>query len=245
MPPTLEVQDVVVAYGRVQALHGVSLTVNPGEVVAVIGRNGAGKSTLLKTVFGFLRPTSGSIRFEDVDLTTLQPHQMAQLGIGYVPEDRGVFTELTVLENLQLGAIRAREHEDDRIGEVFALFPQLAERSGAPAATLSGGQQQMLALGRALMISPRLLLLDEPSLGLAPRILDSLFETLAELATRGLSIVLVEQNVKRSLAIASRAYLLNLGRVELEGTAASVAKDPALQTVYMAARASRRVGART
>ncbi len=233
MIPALDVADLVVTYGKVQALHGVSLRVGQGETVALVGRNGAGKTTLLRAAFGFVRPASGAVRFEGREITGRPAHRMPSIGIAYVPESRDVFKRLSVLENLRLGALRSARSESDGLAQVFSLFPALEGRSRASAGTLSGGQQQMLALGRALMSGPRLLLLDEPSLGLAPKVLDSLFASLGELSESGMSILLVEQNVRRALAIASRGYLLNLGRVVLEASAADILADDRLQSVYL------------
>jgi branched-chain amino acid transport system ATP-binding protein len=233
MTGALEVEDLVVRYGRVEALHGISLRVGGGETVALIGRNGAGKTTLLQTIYGFVRPAAGAIRYDGTDITRVPPYGMARRGIAYVPETRGVFHELSILENLRLGALRARDREDERMEEVFDLFPVLRSRRGERAGTLSGGQQQMLALGRALMGGPGLLLLDEPSLGLAPTVADGLFESLRRLAVRGMAILLVEQNVRRALAIAARGYLLNLGAVAMAASATEMSRDERLERVYL------------
>lgn len=229
----LEVSGLVVRYGAVEALHGVSLRLEPGETVAVVGRNGAGKTTLLRAVFGFVRPASGSIRFGAADLTARRPHDMVRLGVAYVPEHRGILNELTVLENLRLAALGSRRPETEHIGGVFELFPILGERQQSRAATLSGGQQQMLALGRALMSGPSVLMLDEPSLGLAPQVVDAVFAALGELGRRGVAILLVEQNVRRALQVASRGYLLHLGRVAMEAGAEEILSDRRLYETYL------------
>jgi branched-chain amino acid transport system ATP-binding protein len=233
MTPVLEVADLVVRYGNIGALHGVSLRVEPGETVALVGRNGAGKTTLLQTVYGFVRAAGGTIRFQGEDITRRAAHELAALGIAYVPETRGIFRDLSVGENLRLGAFRAREREEERHKDVLGLFPVLADREGDRAGTLSGGQQQMLALARALMAGPRLLLLDEPSLGLAPMVIDSLFQALGRLAERGMTVLLVEQNVRRALSLASRGYLLNLGTIVLEASAEDILSSERLESIYL------------
>jgi len=230
---SLDVKGLVARYGPVEALHGVTINVGRGETVAVIGRNGAGKTTLLRSIFGYVPPAAGSVRFEQKDLVGRPPHAMARMGIAYVPEGRGILGSLSVLENLQLAALGARRPEREHLSEVFALFPVLEERAHHQAAVLSGGQQQMLALGRALMIGPKLLMLDEPSLGLAPKVVDDLFTTLARLRDGGMTILLVEQNVRRALSVASRGYLMNLGRVELEAEAEEILEDPRLYAAYL------------
>ena len=230
---SLQVDGLVARYGHVEALHGVSLRVDPGETVAVVGRNGAGKTTLLRSIFGYVRPSAGSIGFGGVDLSHRPPHAKARMGIAYVPEHRGILGRLSVLENLQLAALGARKQERDHLDEVFELFPVLHERATEAAAVLSGGQQQMLALGRALMTGPKLLMLDEPSLGLAPKVVDDLFGALAGLRDRGMTILLVEQNVRRALSIASRGYLMNLGQVELEAGAEEILHDDRLYSAYL------------
>jgi branched-chain amino acid transport system ATP-binding protein len=223
----LEVVDLRVDYGPVRAVHGVSLTVAPGEVVALLGANGAGKSTILRTVSGLLRPRAGTIRLAGQPIHRLPPARIVQMGIAHSPEGRHVFGSLTVAENLRLGATtrtdRAAVPADRE--RMYALFPILRERMHQVAGTLSGGEQQMLALARALMASPRLLLLDEPSLGIAPLIVRSIFATLADLKRQGVTMLLVEQNINVALDLADRAYVLRTGEVSLTGSAASLRDD--------------------
>jgi branched-chain amino acid transport system ATP-binding protein len=223
----LEVADLRVDYGPVRAVHGVSLTVAPGEVVALLGANGAGKSTILRTVSGLLRPRAGSIRLAGQPIHRLPPARIVQMGIAHSPEGRHVFGSLTVAENLRLGATtrtdRAAVPADRE--RMYALFPILRERMHQVAGTLSGGEQQMLALARALMASPRLLLLDEPSLGIAPLIVRSIFATLADLKRQGVTMLLVEQNINVALDLADRAYVLRTGEVSLTGSAANLRDD--------------------
>ncbi|MBP2017781.1 branched-chain amino acid transport system ATP-binding protein [Symbiobacterium terraclitae] len=230
----LQVQDLQVAYGNIQALHGVSLEVNEGEIVTLIGANGAGKSTTLRAISGLNRPKSGTIRFQGTDITRVPAHQIVAMGIGHVPEGRRVFPDLTVRENLELGAYIARPDTFHKnLAEVFERFPRLKEREFQKASTLSGGEQQMLALGRALMLQPKLLLLDEPSMGLAPRLVQEIFGIIAELNKRGTTILLVEQNAAMALSIAHRAYVLETGRVVLSGPAAELQSHPAVREAYL------------
>ena len=233
MTARLVASDLVAGYGKVEVLHGLSLRVDPGETVAIVGANGAGKTTLLRAVFGFLRPASGSILLDGHDIRAYPPHAMAEVGLAMVPDDRGIFRSLTVGQNLRLSTLGSAGVDPARIEEIHSLFPVLGERKGSVAGTLSGGQQQMLGLARALMSGPSLLLLDEPSLGLAPKAQDDLFEALGSLASRGMSILLVEQNVRRALSIASRAYLVRDGRVAMEAPARDVLKDGRLLTAYL------------
>jgi branched-chain amino acid transport system ATP-binding protein len=231
----LELTDVHVRYGNIRALQGVSLRVEQGELVALIGSNGAGKSTTLRTVSGLLRPTEGTITFEGADITAAPTDRIVALGISHCPEGRRIFGGLTVAENLRLGAVSrsdaAAVNED--LEMVFALFPLLRERLGQAGGTLSGGEQQMLAIGRALMSRPRLLLLDEPSLGLAPLMVERIFETIAELKRQGRTILLVEQNVHQALDVADRAYVLETGRIMLEGPAETLRHDPKVEQSYL------------
>ena len=234
----LELEDVKVAYGDILALRGVSLTVGAGEAVAVIGSNGAGKSTMLRAISGLHRAAEGTITFEGTPITRASTDRIVELGISQCPEGRHVFGRLTVRENLVLGGIQRRSSEVDadiaRIGDVF---PILAERLGQTAGTMSGGEQQMLAIARSLMAKPRLLVLDEPSLGLAPLMVERIFEVIAGLKAQGLTILLVEQNVHHALALVDRAYVLESGRVTLEGSAAELRHDPRVEAAYLGFRA--------
>jgi ABC-type branched-subunit amino acid transport system ATPase component len=232
----LDVYGLSHAYGQHKALDDVSVRLRAGEVVAILGANGAGKTTLLNAVAGLLRPASGSIRFDGHDLVGLSPHRIVELGIATVPENRRLFDPMSVIENLRLGAYneRARAGSAQVLERVFELFPRLAERRRQAVRTMSGGERQMVAIGRALMTQPKLLLLDEPSLGLSPRLSGELFAVLARIAREGkLSILMVEQNARRALAMASRAYLLALGRIVGEGDAATLARDSAVARSYL------------
>jgi branched-chain amino acid transport system ATP-binding protein len=227
----LELSTVVTAYGPVRALSDVDLTVPEGSLTAVLGANGAGKTTLLRTVSGLVRPSSGTVRFDGRDIAGLAPDRIARLGLGHVPEHGGVITELTVRENLRLGGLWRRAKAFD---DVLSLFPPLAPRLGSQASTLSGGERQMLAIGRALMGRPRLLLLDEPSLGLAPMVTASIMRVLRDLrASAGLTVLLVEQNARSALSVAEHAYVLTLGRVTSSGPAADLLADPHLREAYL------------
>lgn len=230
----LQVQDLRVAYGNIQALHGISLSVAEGEIVTLIGANGAGKSTTLRAISGLVRPRAGKIVFQGQDITRTPAHKIVAMGVGHVPEGRKIFTEMTVQENLELGAYIAdpkRFHED--LNAVFERFPRLRERRRQSASTLSGGEQQMLALGRALMLRPKLLLLDEPSMGLSPRLVQEIFEIIVELNRSGTTILLVEQNAAMALSIAHRAYVLETGRVVLDGPAQELQNHPAVKAAYL------------
>ncbi len=231
----LEVRGIEVAYGDVAALQGVELTVGEGESVAVIGANGAGKSTLLRAVSGLLRPRGGAILFDGAPLGQLAPYEVAALGIAHVPEGRRVLPEMTVEENLELGAYlpRPRARRRETLAWVYEIFPRLAERRRQRAGTLSGGEQQMLAVGRGLMLRPRLLMLDEPSLGLAPLVVEVTFAKIADIRREGISILLVEQNVQRALGLADRGYVLEGGRVVLQGTSQSLLEDPHVKVAYL------------
>jgi branched-chain amino acid transport system ATP-binding protein len=230
----LEVADLDVAYGRRRALHGVSLTVAPGEIVTLLGANGSGKSTTLRAVSGLVRPTAGRIRFEGRDLARLPADAIVTAGIGHVPEGRDVFGEFTVLENLLVGAhtVPARA-VPARLEAAYALFPILRERRRQRAATLSGGEQQMLAIARALMTRPRLLLLDEPSLGLAPRLVREIFGVIRRVNADGVAVLLVEQNARAALAVAARGYVLETGRVVAAGPCAELAVDARIRAAYL------------
>ena len=232
----LEVNTISHAYGRHEALHQVTVRVRSGEAVAILGANGAGKTTLLNAIAGLVRPTSGSIRFKGTELVGLPAHRIVALGIATVPENRRLFGPMTVAENLMLGAYTKRGREDitGALERIFALFPRLAERRRQAVRTMSGGEQQMVAIGRALMSRPEVLLLDEPSLGLSPRLSQDLFEALARIAGEGsVSILLIEQNARRALALAGRAYLLSLGRIVGEGSAQQLANDKAVAELYL------------
>ena len=231
----LEVDNLKVAYGRVVALHGVSITVAEREIVTIIGANGAGKSTLLRAICGVLTPLSGSIRFDGADVTALASPAMIRRGVAMVPEGRHIFPELTVKENLDLGAYYRNDTAAIRsdIDRVLALFPILSERLRSAGGLLSGGQQQMLALGRALMSRPRLLLLDEPSLGLAPNIVKQLGRIIVDLNASGTTILLVEQNARMALNLAHRAYVLSTGHVARTGTGKELLNDPAVRNTYL------------
>lgn len=231
----LEVRDLDVYYGNIRAVAGVSLTVGDGETVCLIGSNGAGKSTILRTISGLLRPRRGEILYNGHALTTLSPFQIVGLGVAHCPEGRHIFGSLTVHENLVMGAVQRKAGPEVTadLDKVYGLFPRLAERRSQTAATLSGGEQQMLAIGRALMRRPSLLLLDEPSLGLAPIIVDTIFQVIAEMKKSGLTILLVEQNAHRALEVADRGYVLETGRIVAQGTAAEFLADADLARAYL------------
>ena len=231
----LSVQDLHVHYGAVHALHGVSLEVRQGEIVTLIGSNGAGKSTTLRAISGLLRPTSGAVTLEGQRLTGLQPHQIVQRGVAQAPEGRGIFSTLTVEENLQVGASVRSDRDGIRadFDRVFGLFPRLLERRKQLAGTLSGGEQQMLAIGRAMLARPRVLLLDEPSLGLAPQVVMTIFRIIREINASGTTILLVEQNAHVALGVAHRAYVLETGRIVLEGSARALRDDPQVREAYL------------
>jgi branched-chain amino acid transport system ATP-binding protein len=233
--PMLAVRSVAADYGDVRALWDISLHINAGEIVALVGPNGAGKTTLLRTIAGLHRPSAGSVLFEGHQLSSLAPHRIVEQGLILVPEGRRLFGEMTVLENLWLGAfsVRARAQRDMTLARIYEIFPLLRERRTQVAATLSGGQQQMLALGRALMGLPRLLLLDEPSLGLAPLIVRGIFEVIKAVNQEGITVLLVEQNAHLALEVADRAYILEQGRVAGEGTGAELLHDKQVQRAYL------------
>ena len=232
----LAVRDLDLFYGDAQALDSVSVTVGSGEIVAIIGANGAGKSSLIRAVFGMEKPARGSIRFEEREIRGLPSHVICNLGIGQVAEGRQIFPNLTVRENLEIGAVvpRARAAAAQAMESVFTLFPPLAERRRQLAGTLSGGEQQMLAIARCLMGQPRLIMFDEPSLGLAPVVVEDVFRVIGELNARdGLTIVLVEQNVAQSLALAHRGYVLENGRIVMSGTGAELLADDRVRRAYV------------
>jgi branched-chain amino acid transport system ATP-binding protein len=226
-------------YGKIEVLHGVDLTVAPGQIVALIGANGAGKTTLLKTISGLIRPASGTIAFAGEDIAGRPAHRIVGLGMSHVPEGRAVLKRMSVLDNLRMGAYVRTDSEIARdIDAVMARFPALAERRHHLAGTLSGGEQQMLAIGRALVARPRLLLMDEPSLGLAPRLVTRIFLTLRELREEGKTILLVEQNARQALQVADYAYVMERGRIVLSGTGESLLNTPEVQRTYLGQRAA-------
>ena len=231
----LKVDDLKVCYGRIEALHGVSIAVDKGEIVTIIGANGAGKSTLLRAICGVLPSSAGRIEFDGNDVTALSSPQMIQRGLAMVPEGRHIFPEMTVLENLDLGAYYRRDTAATRsdLEHVLALFPILRERLRSPGGLLSGGQQQMLALGRALMSRPRLLLLDEPSLGLAPTIVQQIGRVIRELNSAGTTVLLVEQNARMALRLAHRGYVLSTGLVARTGSGQELLNDPIVREMYL------------
>jgi len=231
----LEIRDLDAAYGDVRVLSGVSLTVGPGEIVALLGPNGAGKSTLLTAIAGLLRPRAGAIRWQGEDLTALRAHLVVERGVALVPEGRRLFGTMTVEDNLELGAFAARARSGRAAGfeRVYALFPDLRDRRRQLVRALSGGQQQMVAVGRALMAQPTLLMLDEPSLGIAPRLVASIFAALGEINRAGVAVFLVEQNVQAALTLAHRAYVLESGRIAAEGAAADLLRDPHVRRAYL------------
>ena len=231
----LVLSGVTAGYGWVKAVIDVSLSVGEGEAVALLGANGAGKSTTLRAISGLMRLTSGTITFAGIDIGALPPFKIAELGIAHVPEGRQVFPEMTVRENLEMGAFipRAKAERPRTLDLVFTIFPVLAERRGQVAGTLSGGEQQMLAVGRGLMLKPRLLMLDEPSLGLAPVVTDATFAKIQEIHAMGTAILLVEQNVSRALTLVRRAYVLESGRVVMHGASAELADNKQVQAAYL------------
>ena len=231
----LELRDVSAAYGSIQILHDVSLHVDPGEVVAVLGPNGAGTSTTFKVIMGFITHLGGEIVFNGKSLVGQRPNRVLGFGLGYVPQGRVVFGQMTVRENLQMGAYLERDKAkiQQAMDYVFSLFPRLGERPRQMAGTMSGGEQQMLAMGRALMMHPRMMMLDEPSLGLSPRFVDEVFDKVGALARGGLTVMLVEQNAARALEISDRAYVLELGRNRFEGTGGELLANPEVRRMYL------------
>jgi branched-chain amino acid transport system ATP-binding protein len=230
----LDIHALSVGYGPTEVLHGIDMTIATGEIVALLGSNGAGKSTLNRAISGLLRPRAGSIQFEGVSIDRKSPSDIVGLGLIHVPEGRRIFPNMTVLENLELGSYRrAAARRSQNRDKVFATFPRLSERRGQSAGTLSGGEQQMLAIGRALMAEPKLLILDEPSLGLSPRMVEELFALIARIHDEGLSILLVEQNVVQSLSIAAKAYILEQGECVLSGPASELRNNSGLKRAYL------------
>jgi branched-chain amino acid transport system ATP-binding protein len=232
----LEVRDLHVNYGAISALHGISLEVQQGEIVTLIGANGAGKSTTLRAISGLVKPRAGLVRFNGEEISTLPPHLIVGRGLAQSPEGRMVFANLTVIENLQMGAYRRKDHGNfaKDLDYVFSIFPRLKERESQTAGTLSGGEQQMLAIGRALMSKPKCLMLDEPSLGIAPILVQTIFEKIVEVNRElGLTILLVEQNANLALEISHRGYVLETGRIILSDTAAVLRENPQVQECYL------------
>jgi branched-chain amino acid transport system ATP-binding protein len=233
MTAMLEVADLEVRYGAIAALKGISFTVGQGEIVALLGANGAGKTTTQKTISGMLRPALGSITFDGRRIDGIPAHQLIELGICHVPEGRHVFPRMTVAENLEMGAFRFRRPDDAEQERVLTMFPILRDRFRQPAGTLSGGEQQMLAIGRALMGKPRLLLLDEPSMGLAPLIVRQIFDIIREINTSGVTVLLVEQNAAQALALANRGYVMETGEIVLSGTGQELLADDRVRAAYL------------
>ena len=231
----LEVRDISAGYGGFQALFGISMSVKAGEAVAVIGSNGAGKTTLLRVLSGLLPATSGEMTMNGVSLRTTPPHKIIETGIAHVPENRRLFPRMTVEDNLRMGAFipQARAHIAERLDYVYGLFPRLKERRNQLAGTMSGGEQQMLAMGRALMARPKVLLLDEPSMGLSPIMVDKIFEVVADIHSRGTTVLLVEQNASRALALANRGYVMDSGEVTMTGEAKTLLADPKVRAAYL------------
>ncbi|WP_294159829.1 ABC transporter ATP-binding protein [uncultured Selenomonas sp.] len=233
--PMLKIDDINVYYGAIHAIKGISLTVQQGEIVTLIGANGAGKSTTLRTISGLLKPKTGSITFQGQDIAGTPAHKIVGLGISQVPEGRRIFTEMTVMENLDLGAFIRKDKDGIAADKkhVFELFPRLEERQDQVAGTLSGGEQQMLAMGRALMSRPKLLLLDEPSMGLAPLLIKEIFSIIEDINKSGTTVLLVEQNANMALSIANRAYVLETGRITLSGDAKKLAASEDVRKAYL------------
>ncbi len=233
--PLLELDDVHVYYGAIHALKGVSVRVDPGQIVTLIGANGAGKSTTLRTISGLLRPRAGSLRFAGRDIGRESAQRIVGLGIAQAPEGRQLFSRMTVLENLEMGAFQRQDRREIAadLERVYELFPRLAERHAQKAGTLSGGEQQMCAIGRALLARPRLLMLDEPSMGLSPNLVDRIFEVIADVNREGTTVLLVEQNAARALEIAHRGYVLETGRVMLAGDAAALRSNERVRAAYL------------
>ena len=231
----LQVQDLFVSYGMMEVLHGIDIKVENGELISVIGPNGAGKTTLIKTIMGLVKPKSGKIIYDGQDITHLPAHKRASLGIGYVPEGRHVFGRLTVEENLTIGAYSSSDKEKlkKNIDMVYDIFPRLAERKGQLARTMSGGEQQMLAIGRALTLSPRLLLIDEVSMGLMPIMVNTCFKVIHDLNQRGITVLVVEQNANKALKVADRGYVLETGKIVLTDTAENLRGNDVVQKAYL------------
>lgn len=231
----LEVKDLEVYYGVIQAIKGVSFHVDKGEVIALIGANGAGKTTTLHTVTGLLAPKKGSVVFEGQDITKIPAHKIVSLGMAHVPEGRRVFAELSVYENLKMGAYTRKDKTEieENLQHIYERFPRLKERKNQMAGTLSGGEQQMLAMGRALMSKPKIILMDEPSMGLSPILVNEIFDIIQEVSKSGTTVLLVEQNAKKALSIADRAYVLETGQISLEGKAEDLLSDDSIKKAYL------------
>ena len=231
----LQIKDLYVSYGMMEVLHGISIDVKPQELVSVIGPNGAGKSTLIKTIMGIVKPVSGQILYNGQDITRLPAHKRAGLGIGYVPEGRRVFGKLTVEENLRMGAYELKDnnHIRENMEKVYEIFPRLGERKDQLASTMSGGEQQMLAISRALMLSPQMLLIDEVSMGLMPIMVNTCFDVIQKLNGQGITILVVEQNANKALKVAHRGYVLETGNIVLSDTAENLRKDDTVQRAYL------------
>jgi branched-chain amino acid transport system ATP-binding protein len=232
----LEIKDLRVHYGKIEAIKGVSVVVNQGEIVTLIGANGAGKTTILKTISGLRPVSSGDITFDGTSINKVPAHERVDLGISQVPEGRGIFPGMTVLENLEMGKFNRKDRKaemDEDLDRIYTLFPRLKERTAQAGGTLSGGEQQMLAMGRALMARPKVLLLDEPSMGLAPQMIANIFRIITEINKQGVTILLVEQNAQQALQRADRAYILETGNVTKEAAAADLLNDPAVREAYL------------
>lgn len=232
----LEIKDLRVSYGKIEAIKGISLKVNQGEIVTLVGANGAGKTTLLKTISGLLKPSAGVINFEGKDIQTIAPHNRVLEGLCQAPEGRGIFPGMTVLENLEMGKFSRKEWKNELkedLDRIYHLFPRLKERQNQTGGTLSGGEQQMLSIGRALMSRPKLLLLDEPSMGLAPMFIKQIFNIIREIQTQGVSILLVEQNAAQALSCANRAYIMETGNIVKEGAGKDLLNDEAIKKAYL------------
>ena len=231
----LEVKDLEVYYGVIQAIKGISFEVNKGEVIALIGANGAGKTTTLHTITGLLSPKNGHVIFEGKDITKVPAHKIVSMGMAHVPEGRRVFAELSVYENLKMGAYTRKDKNEieESLANVYKRFPRLEERKNQMAGTLSGGEQQMLAMGRALMSKPKIILMDEPSMGLSPILVNEIFDIIRAVSESGTTVLLVEQNAKKALAIADRAYVLQTGKIVIEGNAKDLLEDDSIKKAYL------------
>lgn len=229
----LEIENLHAGYGETEILHGVWLRVEKGEIVTIIGPNGAGKSTLMKTILGLLKPTTGKIVFKGKDITGMAPNKIVEEGICYVPQSENVFTSLTVEENLEMGAFLRKDGYQDKLKQIYEIFPDLGEKRKVKAKKLSGGQRQMLAIGRALMLDPALLLLDEPSSGLAPKLIQVIFDKIVKINTTGVSILIVEQNAKKALEISHRGYVLAMGKNKFEGRGEEILKNEEIGKLYL------------